>query len=244
MAFIITWPFFNLSTSLSLEEMDWGTISAISKAGQAQEYFSLGDTKTIYIDDSAYIVEIVDFDHYYHGQSSEYGRELAGITFLLQSPIKKLIYSSSIENNWEKHSISYYNTDVQTYLSNTLYPSLSADLRRNIAVVNIPCACYTATNSFYIETQMYNIFPLSVTEAYGAEYNMSYLNGWELPVEGEQFKGSYAYDDRAWTRTVSTHTVYMEDEISTSSELYKSLCPDFGINGGSSSNYIQFAFCV
>ena len=49
----------------TLEEASWEFISEVSRAGKAQEYWYVGDTKTISIGGETYKAIIISFDHYY-----------------------------------------------------------------------------------------------------------------------------------------------------------------------------------
>lgn len=64
-----------------LANNDWATISAVSRAGKAQDFWSVGDTKTFKSGSYTYTAQIMGFDHYDVSDPSSYGREKAGICF-------------------------------------------------------------------------------------------------------------------------------------------------------------------
>ena len=60
----------------TLEQTDWSEIALCSQFGQAKNYFSVGDQKTVSINGTNYKVQIIGFDH---DQLTSGG--MAGITF-------------------------------------------------------------------------------------------------------------------------------------------------------------------
>ncbi len=90
---------FSVTTELSfadpiLANNSWEVISAVARAGKAQKYWNVGDTKPITLESLTYNAQIMDFDVYDVSDPVSYGREKAGIVFQCKEVVD-LTYSSA-----------------------------------------------------------------------------------------------------------------------------------------------------
>lgn len=76
----------------TLEETSWEDISKIARSGKASQYWNVGDTKPVTIDEVTYTAQIVGFDHYDVSDPTSYGREKAGILFQTVEARKSGVY--------------------------------------------------------------------------------------------------------------------------------------------------------
>lgn len=146
----------------TLAEYTWEEISAISEAGAAREYFSLGDIKTIDIGGTSYEVFIVGFSH--DDKSDSSGK--AGITFQMVDCLNtksKMNSSSTNAGGWE-------NTLMRTYLNGDVYNSLSSDLQSVIKTVNKSSDKGKAAGNGAIATTADKLWLFSAQELHGHNY--------------------------------------------------------------------------
>ena len=92
-----------------LANNSWATISAISRAGQAQQYWKVGDTKTFTCNGTTYTAQIIGFDHDDVSDSASYGRSKAGITFQF-----KEAYAITYKMDTSSYVTSYTNSDMHS----------------------------------------------------------------------------------------------------------------------------------
>jgi len=112
----------------SAEDCTWEQIKAISEAGKSDEYFNLGDTKTITTTDGITVVmEIIAFDTDIKAD----GTGTAGITWLSKGIIDTRAFnqSNSITNGWKS-------SELRTWLQGDFYGKLSSDVISAIVSVN------------------------------------------------------------------------------------------------------------
>lgn len=109
-----------------LANNSWATISAISRAGQASQYWKVGDTKTFTCNGTTYTAQIIGFDHDNVSDSASYGRTKAGITFQF-----KEVYTTTYKFHTSSSSTVYSNTAMyKTYL-----PAIQGKLESELSSV-------------------------------------------------------------------------------------------------------------
>ncbi len=95
----------------TLESMSWGDISAVCKAGKADEYWKIGDEKTVSYDDSDIVVRIIGFYHDDLTDAENYNADFAvdeekigkaGITFQTVECVtsERMESSTTNANGW------------------------------------------------------------------------------------------------------------------------------------------------
>ena len=112
----------------SAEDCTWDEIKAISEAGKGDEYFNLGDTKTVTTTDGKTIVmEIVAFN----ADIKADGTGTAGITWISKNIIAKRAMNSSStnKNGWAA-------SEARNWLQNDFLNTLTNELKVNICLVN------------------------------------------------------------------------------------------------------------
>lgn len=95
--------------STTLQDNSWATISAISRAGQASQYWKVGDTKTFICNGATYTAQIIGFDHDDVSDSASYGRSKAGITFQF-----KEAYATTYKMDTSSYVTSYTNSNMHS----------------------------------------------------------------------------------------------------------------------------------
>lgn len=179
----------------TLENSSWSDIRTVSDLGMAQEYWALGDTKTITVDSQTYTVRIVGFDHYKINSTTD---EKKGIVFEFVEPYSVGVdYDSDGNPEWET-------CDLRNAL-NTYFPTLlPADLVANIRPVwpayrNSDGDCDYSECKFFIfsyEEATGKTSGIYSCEAYRTERLAYYAAG--NPGPWTRLAGEY---DSAWTRS-------------------------------------------
>lgn len=131
-----------------LANFSWEQIASIARAGNAAQYWSVGDTKTVTLGANNYAVCIIGMDHDTPTDAASYGRATAGITFQLRD-----CYS-----DYFTHSAAM---DSATYAA-----LLPAELSSVIVPVN-KLSSSTGASGAAITTTSSSIFLLSEVEAAG-----------------------------------------------------------------------------
>ena len=150
-------PDFPAKKALSL--MTWQDISTVCKAGKANEYWSVGDTKDITVNGSTYAVMIIGFDHDEPTDTASYGRSKAGIT--LQTV--HVISGSYKMCNTMPSTASWETATLRTTLNDTIIGTMDSDLTSVIVPVNKNCR-ETAYGSDTYTTVSDKLFVLSSPE--------------------------------------------------------------------------------
>lgn len=110
-----------------MNNFSWAEISEISLSGQAQNYFSIGDEKDITVSGETLTVQIWGFNHDLIPSGG-----YAGITF----GMKNLMANTRQMNSPASNTESFVGTDLYSYLNETVFNSMSSDLRNVIRPVN------------------------------------------------------------------------------------------------------------
>lgn len=219
-----------------LENNDWATISEIARAGEAAQYWNIGDLKNISIGGVTYAAQIIGFDHDDVTDPATYGRTKAGITFQLQNCLNTTYPMNSSDKNMGGWRNSYMR---QTVLAN-IYNQLATDdteLKNAIVLVTKPySAAYNSVNLVYCSDYL---FLLSEIEVSGS---IAYS-----PLsEGAQY--AYYAAGNSYSKTVNNvATTWWERSVyKGDSKSFTGVYPTTGrYFAKASSNYgVAFAFCV
>lgn len=220
------------NVSYILAENDWETITRVSEAGDAQIYWSIGDTKDITLTTSETLtLQIYGFDHDDLQSSGK-----AGITFGMKDLMasKRSINFTATNNGGFKGSVLY------TWLVNDLWNSFPDDLRSVIKTVNKKSGAGGENGE--LVTEEMTLFIFSEIEVVGAATNSVAGEGAKYPIFTDttsRIKASSNGSDSGeiwWLRSPQKLNAYHFRNIS--------------INGKESQAYpsasygICFGFCV
>lgn len=186
-----------LSADPVLENNDWETISEISRAGKAAEFWNIGDKKNITVNGKTYAMRIIGFDHDDVTDPAAYGRAKAGITFesVIIPALGQLDSSGSFTDGWG--SCEMRNTKLAS-----LYNSMSSDLKNAIVPVNKSYALSTYASS--MRTVSDKLFLLSEWEYIGKKDSANRQEGNQYAFYAAGNSPSKTYNGSQkhyWTRS-------------------------------------------
>lgn len=211
----------------TLEQTDWSEIALCSQFGQAKNYFSVGDQKTVSINSTNYKVQIIGFDH---DQLTSGG--MAGITFQLVDCLNQTAQMNSSNTNAGGWNNSAMRTRMSTYLS-----QLPAALRNVIKTVNKRTSAGNQSSS--IQTTQDKLFLLSEIEIFGA-------TTYSFAGEGTQYE--YYAAGNTTIKKVNGSANYWWGRSPDSDDTSRFCRVD---SSGNASNYtasasygVSFGFCV
>ena len=216
----------------TLEATSWDNIAAVSKFGQAPNYWKVGDKKNITVNGVTYAAQIIGFDHDTL-TTADGGRTKAGITFQLVDCLKttySMNGSNTNVNGWR-------GSTMRTSTMATLLNQLSSDLKSVLKFVNKVTS--VGNNSSGLETTSDKLFLLSEIEVFGAT-QYSYAG------EGKQYE--YYTAGNSTIKKVNGSADYWWERSPYSGNT-NSFCSvttggTANINGASSSRGVSFGFCV
>lgn len=145
----------------TLEATSWDNIAAVSKFGQAPNYWKVGDKKNITVNGVTYAAQIIGFDHDTL-TTADGSRTKAGITFQLVDCLKttySMNGSNTNVNGWR-------GSTMRTSTMATLLNQLSSDLKSVLKFVNKVTS--VGNSSSDLETTSDKLFLLSEIEVFGA----------------------------------------------------------------------------
>lgn len=211
----------------TLEQTDWSEIALCSQFGQAKNYFSVGDQKTVSINGTNYKVQIIGFDH---DQLTSGG--MAGITFQLVDCLNQTAQMNSSNTNAGGWNNSAMRTRMSTYLS-----QLPAALRNVIKTVNKRTSAGNQSSS--IQTTQDKLFLLSEIEIFGA-------TTYSFAGEGTQYEYYAAGNTTIKKVNGSASTWWERSPYSDNTGFFCSVYASggAGYNGASASPGVSFGFCV
>jgi hypothetical protein len=220
----------------TLETTSWDNIAAVSKFGQAPNYWKVGDKKNITVNGVTYAAQIIGFDHDTL-TTADGGRTKAGITFQLVDCLKttySMNGSNTNVNGWR-------GSTMRTSTMATLLNQLSSDLKSVLKFVNKVTS--VGNNSSGLETTSDKLFLLSEIEVFGAT-RYSYAG------EGKQYE--YYTAGNSTIKKVNGSAYYWWERSPYSGDTIGFCCVGAGSNGASTSNYsgasysfgVSFGFCV
>lgn len=167
-----------------LENNSWETIAQIAAAGKAQEYWNVGDTKTITVNGENLLMTIMGFDHYtlstsdtkYGDTTYNNGTNKAGITFMATtiSTDSQILFSS---DSSAKYNYGY--SDIKTYLEGTLINKFpfATELMRKVSIgyygSNYPASNIDKQSDYMSLSSDHKLFVPGYKELGGTNINIS-----------------------------------------------------------------------
>ena len=216
----------------TLEATSWDNIAAVSKFGQAPNYWKVGDKKNITVNGVTYAAQIIGFDHDTL-TTADGSRTKAGITFQLVDCLNKTYSMNGSNTNVN----GWHGSTMRTSTMATLLNQLSSDLKSVLKFVNKVTS--VGNNSSGLETTSDKLFLLSEIEVFGAT-QYSYAG------EGKQYE--YYTAGNSTIKKVNDSAGYWW-ERSPSSGNTSYFCR---VNGNGTADYsnagnsygVSFGFCV
>ena len=216
----------------TLEATSWDNIAAVSKFGQAPNYWKVGDKKNINVNGVTYAAQIIGFDHDTL-TTADGSRTKAGITFQLVDCLNttySMNGSNTNVNGWR-------GSTMRTSTMATLLNQLSSDLKSVLKFVNKVTS--VGNNNSGLETTSDKLFLLSEIEVFGAT-QYSYAG------EGKQYE--YYTAGNSTIKKVNG-SAYNWRERSPYSGNASGFCyvgsgGSAGNGGASNSGGVSFGFCV
>lgn len=145
----------------TLEATSWDNIAAVSKFGQAPNYWKVGDKKNITVNGVTYAAQIIGFDHDTL-TTADGSRTKAGITFQLVDCLNTTYSMNGSNTNVNGWRGSTMRTSTMAMLLN----QLSSDLKSVLKFVNKVTS--VGNNNSGLETTSDKLFLLSEIEVFGA----------------------------------------------------------------------------
>lgn len=216
----------------TLEATSWDNIAAVSKFGQAPNYWKVGDKKNITVNGVTYAAQIIGFDHDTL-TTADGGRTKAGITFQLVDCLNttySMNGSNTNVNGWR-------GSTMRTSTMATLLNQLSSDLKSVLKFVNKVTS--KGNNQSGLETTSDKLFLLSEIEVFGAT-QYSYAG------EGKQYE--YYTAGNSTIKKVNGSANYWWERSPYSGDTGGFCRVDSGGGAGngnaSNSRGVSFGFCV
>ena len=216
----------------TLETTSWDNIAAVSKFGQAPNYWKVGDKKNITVNGVTYAAQIIGFDHDTL-TTADGGRTKAGITFQLVDCLKttySMNGSNTNVNGWR-------GSTMRTSTMATLLNQLSSDLKSVLKFVNKVTS--VGNNSSGLEITSDKLFLLSEIEVFGAT-QYSYAG------EGKQYEYYTAGNSTIKKVNGSANNWWERSPGSGNTYGFCSVTNDGAANNSYASNSygVSFGFCV
>lgn len=146
----------------SLQIYSWAEIGTISNTGKASEFFSIGDTKDITVNNETITMEIVGFNH-----DNLTGGGKAGITF----GMKHLMRDARRMNDSTTNQGGWTGSKMYSWLTSTCYNGLPSELRSVIRAVDKKTSAGEALTT--INTNSMKIFLFSEKEVGLSDYSVA-----------------------------------------------------------------------
>ena len=216
----------------TLEATSWDNIAAVSKFGQAPNYWKVGDKKNITVNGVTYAAQIIGFDHDTL-TTADGSRTKAGITFQLVDCLKttySMNGSNTNVNGWR-------GSTMRTSTMATLLNQLSSDLKSVLKFVNKVTS--KGNNQSGLETTSDKLFLLSEIEVFGAT-QYSYAG------EGKQYEYYTAGNSTIKKVNGSAGGWWERSPNSGDTDSFCRVGNGGSANGnGASASYgVSFGFCV
>ena len=216
----------------TLEATSWDNIAAVSKFGQAPNYWKVGDKKNITVNGVTYAAQIIGFDHDTL-TTADGSRTKAGITFQLVDCLKttySMNGSNTNVNGWR-------GSTMRTSTMATLLNQLSSDLKSVLKFVNKVTS--VGNNSSGLETTSDKLFLLSEIEVFGAT-QYSYAG------EGKQYEYYTAGNSTIKKVNGSAYGWWERSPYSgnTGGFCFVNGNGNAGFSSANSTNGVCFGFCV
>lgn len=217
----------------TLNDTTWDNIAIVSKLGKAQDYWKVGDTKTVAVNGVNYQFQIIGFDH--DNLTTKDGtRTKAGITFQMVDCLNTT-YSMNGSNT---NSGGWNGSTMRTSTMATLLNQLPAALKNVLKSVNKLSGTGGGSTSG-TQTTHDKLFLLSEVEIFGT-------TTYSVPGEGTQY--AYYKAGNSKVKKVNGSATYWWERSP-----YSGGTTDFcivGNSGTANSSYasysrgVSFGFCV
>lgn len=217
----------------TLNDTTWDNIAIVSKLGKAQDYWKVGDTKTVAVNGVNYQFQIIGFDH--DTLTTKDGtRTKAGITFQMVDCLNTT-YSMNGSNT---NNGGWNGSTMRTSTMATLLNQLPAALKNVLKSVNKLSGTGGGSTSG-TQTTHDKLFLLSEVEIFGT-------TTYSVPGEGTQY--AYYKAGNSKVKKVNGSANYWWERSPSSGSTGNFCCV---ANGGSAtrsnasiSNGVSFGFCV
>lgn len=216
----------------TLNDTTWDNIAIVSKLGKAQDYWKVGDTKTVAVNGVNYQFQIIGFDH--DNLTTKDGtRTKAGITFQMVDCLNTT-YSMNGSNT---NSGGWNGSTMRTSTMATLLNQLSSDLKSVLKFVNKVTS--VGNSSSGLETTSDKLFLLSEIEVFGAT-QYSYAG------EGKQYEYYTAGNSTIKKVNDSAYYWWGRSPRSGNASYFCCVYNNGGANiySASYSGGVSFGFCV
>ena len=217
----------------TLNDTTWDNIAIVSKLGKAQDYWKVGDTKTVAVNGVNYQFQIIGFDHDTL-TTADGSRTKAGITFQMVDCLSTTYYMNSSNTNSGGWNGSYMKKTVMT----TLLNQLPAALKNVLKSVNKLSGTGGGSTSG-TQTTNDKLFLLSEVEIFGT-------TTYSVPGEGTQY--AYYKAGNSKVKKVNGSANYWWERSPSSGDTNIFCCvADSGTavrNYASDSSGVSFGFCV
>lgn len=212
-----------------LESTSWADISTISELGMAQQFFQVGDQKSITVNGVKYQTRIIGFNH---DNLTSGGK--AGITFQMVDCLNttyNMESSNTNANGWLNCAMR------KTHLRTTIWGQLESSLKSVIKTVNKLASA--GNQSATIQTAQDTLFLLSEIEIFG---KITYSKA----GEGSQYAYYAAGNSTIKKVNGSANSWWERSPYGSNSTAFCSVASGGTANGNgaSSTNGVAFGFCV
>lgn len=143
--------------STTLAENSWAQIAAVAAAGNAENYWKVGDELDVVVNGETLTFQIYGFNH-----DNLTGGGKAGITF----GMKNLMAETRQMNASNTNAGGFTGSAMYDWLQNTLYPALPEDLKAAIKAVDKKTSA--GSQSTTINTESMKLFLFSEAECFSA----------------------------------------------------------------------------
>ena len=217
----------------TLNDTTWDNIAIVSKLGKAQDYWKVGDTKTVAVNGVNYQFQIIGFDHDTL-TTADGSRTKAGITFQLVDCLNTT-YSMNGSNT---NSGGWNGSTMRTSTMATLLNQLPAALKNVLKSVNKLSGTGGGSTSG-TQTTHDKLFLLSEVEIFGT-------TTYSVPGEGTQYAYYKAGNSKVKKVNGSAYNWWERSPYSGDTGGFCSV--DYGgdanRNIASNSRGVSFGFCV
>lgn len=217
----------------TLNDTTWDNIAIVSKLGKAQDYWKVGDTKTVAVNGVNYQFQIIGFDH--DTLTTKDGtRTKAGITFQMVDCLNTT-YSMNGSNT---NSGGWNGSTMRTSTMATLLNQLPAALKNVLKSVNKLSGTGGGSTSG-TQTTHDKLFLLSEVEIFGT-------TTYSVPGEGTQYAYYKAGNSKVKKVNGSANGWWERSPYSGNTNGFCNVASSGNADrsGASSSYGVSFGFCV
>lgn len=218
--------------STTLAKNSWAQIAAVSAAGNAENYWKVGDEIDIVVNGETLTLQIYGFNH---DNLTSGGK--AGITF----GMKNLMAETRQMNISNTNAGGFTGSTMYTWLINTLFPALPEDLRGLIKAVDKKTSA--GWQSTTINTERMKLFLFSEVECFGT-------TTYSVAGEGAVYPIFTDNNSRIKRLANGTGSASLWWERSPSANHPASFCIVYGTGGSYNYSYadisrgVCFGFCI